>query len=105
MADYDEPREPRLTPHFPCTSLTPSSKCPHKRPYRRGSSFVCMVCYISGKDHLRALKRNPRTDPKPEPKVETKEKPKTRKEKRAAKQAAARLESLRGRAESMLGLL
>lgn len=78
------PGEPDLTPLFPIVYLTPKSKCPHKGPLRRGTQFVCMVCYRSGLDHLPALARRPATDPKPEGKPPPKaERKLTRKEIRA----------------------
>jgi hypothetical protein len=92
------PGEPDLTPHFPIAAFsrvqiehdgqggwreTPV-RCPHKRRYRKGTPFVCMVCHKSGMDHLGALQRHARSDPKPEQAPEAKPaKPLTRKELRA----------------------
>jgi hypothetical protein len=78
------PGEPDLEPLFPILYLTPRSICPHRGPLRRGTRFVCVVCYQSGMDYLPALRRNVVTDPKPEPKPEPEQPPTlTRREKRA----------------------
>jgi hypothetical protein len=78
------PGEPDLEPLFPILYLVPRSDCPHYGPLRRGTRFVCVVCYQSGMDHLPALRRSPATDPKPESKLPPKEPRKlTRKEARA----------------------
>ncbi|MDE2100510.1 MAG: hypothetical protein KGL39_24920 [Patescibacteria group bacterium] len=90
MADYDDkPKQaPKLVPMFPLDSLTPSSKCPHRRKIRKGSRLVCMICHESGLDGHKALKRHPRTDPAPEPKEKPKKK--TRKEQRADRYDASK---------------
>ena len=61
-------RPPRLVPMFPILSYVPLSPCPHYRPIRRGSVFVCAVCWRSGYDHWAYFHRDPATDPQPEPK-------------------------------------
>lgn len=68
-------REPVLVPLFPITSFTPLSECPHKRPIPRGSSFVCMVCGQSGKDHYQALRLAPGERP-PDPPAQSDDEPK-----------------------------
>lgn len=77
-------RQPELVPLFPIEAFTPQVACPHHRPIATGSSFCCMVCHQSGKDHYASLRRNPETDPKPEPKAPPKpERKRTRRERRS----------------------
>lgn len=108
MADYDErpKHDPRVTPHFPCDSFTPFSKCPHKRKYKNGVRLACMVCNKSGVDHFRVLKRDPRTDPKPE-RLKAKAEKKSRKELRkqnASKPKPRKVGKLVLKAAAILGL-
>lgn len=93
-ADAEGSRVPRLIPLFPLDpGMTPTSPCGHKKPIKRGSIFVCMVCHQSGWDGHPDLvigpdempsNDKPDDDPKhrlgPEPKPEAKE---TRKQRRA----------------------
>lgn len=78
IADTPEPDPTtELIPWFPRGSFTPLSKCPHDGPIRQGSSFVCMVCYASGKDGTKALPKDVQPLPldlEPEP-VEVKPAP------------------------------
>lgn len=95
-ADDDErsSRVPRLIPLFPLDpGMTPMSPCGHKKPIKRGSIFVCMVCHQSGWDGHPDLviepgempvNDKPDDDPErclaPRPKLQAKE---TRKQRRA----------------------
>jgi hypothetical protein len=89
--DYAQP--PKLVPLFPTPSLTPRSKCGHKGALRRGSSFVCMVCHKSGKDHL-AYFQDAEEEPTPADAEPTREPPRlTSKERRDMARLVA---SLRG---------
>lgn len=88
-------------PLFPASPLVPTSGCPHHRPIRKGSVFVCMVCHQSGMDgHPRlVIHAGERPKPEPRPKCEPTEMPKqpvklTRKQKRALMYAATNPESV-----------
>lgn len=64
--------EPPLVPMFgsqPGWSPDHACRDVHAAAIPKGSNLCCMVCHESGQDHLKVMRRNPKTDPKPEPKA------------------------------------
>jgi hypothetical protein len=53
-------------PLFGIHPFVPGGKCPHKRPIRRGSVFVCMQCHQYGRDYDPRLVIHPGDMPPPE---------------------------------------